>query len=638
MKINKTLLIITFLFFCKVAVGQERLTPLQYNPALVKHRQGTPAITTRSGVVDTTTIGLPFVDDFSYSQKYPATVKYPNPKLWADSEVYINNDYGVNPPSVGVATFDGLNKYGLPYSYTPFNWGGADTLTSRLFNFRDSVPGDSIYLSFFYQPQGLGDSALSYDSLVLEFRDNNGQWDEVWGDTGSSLRPFKQVILPVKDIKYFHPGFQFRFRNYAILSGNNNNWNLDYVKMDARRSYTDTIVHDVAFQYNSQSILKNYTQMPWVQFYNDQSKELRDSFDFYIINNFPPPDIENINVNNSAYNLNTGSIIYNTVTPPSYNINPNSSLNISFPTFSIPTNISYLNDVGDSVAAITVKTNIKALIPDVNHLNDTIYHDQYFYNYFAYDDGTAETAYSLLGDGATSPELALKFHLNRPDTLRALQIYFVLANSLDSNGIFVIQAWNSLFPENIVATDSLHYSNVTFVDSLTGFATYVFQYPYGADSGDIYVGFLQSDPNSLYIGYDVNDNDSMNLFYNVGEGFAGSQFHGTVMIRPVFGKFIGYSTGIVPQPGVIIGSIKVYPDPVNDLLHINIQSTTIKNGDLSIQNILGQTVINETSLVNLGAGATSTIDVSNLPAGMYFVRLTDKNTNSTLTTKFVKAN
>ena len=54
-------------------------------------------------------------------------------------------------------------------------------------------------------------------------------------------------------------------------------------------------------------------------------------------------------------------------------------------------------------------------------MNDTLYHIQNFHFHFAYDDGTAESAYGINVNGA---KLAYEFKLNRPDTLRAVQMYF----------------------------------------------------------------------------------------------------------------------------------------------------------------------------------------------------------------------
>ena len=52
---------------------------------------------------------LPFFDDFAYNSKIP------DPARWVDKNVFINQTMAVDPPSIGVATFDGLNSNGTPY-------------------------------------------------------------------------------------------------------------------------------------------------------------------------------------------------------------------------------------------------------------------------------------------------------------------------------------------------------------------------------------------------------------------------------------------------------------------------------------------------------------------------------------------
>jgi len=56
-----------------------------------------------------------------------------------------------------------------------------------------------------------------------------------------------------------------------------------------------------------------------------------------------------------------------------------------------------------------------------------------------------------------------------------------------------------------------------------------------------------------------------------------------------------------------------YPNPVNDILHFS-SNTTIEN--VTISNMLGQEV-----KANLSSDKTS-VDLSNLPSGNYFVKVT----------------
>ena len=107
-------------------------------------------------------LSLPFIDDFSSNNRYPDS------NLWVDNYVFINRDYGINPITIGVATFDGLNENGRAYNMTLIatDSENADTLTSQKIDLSNT---DSVYFMFYYQPQGNGNDPQLTDSLILEF-------------------------------------------------------------------------------------------------------------------------------------------------------------------------------------------------------------------------------------------------------------------------------------------------------------------------------------------------------------------------------------------------------------------------------------------------------------------------------------
>ena len=89
--------------FCLVHTlnAQERLNTLHSNPLLKNY---TLEYSSKRQV-----LALPFADDFNQSSFFP------NNSRWADNDVFINNTYPKGPPTLGVATFDGLNSSGEPY-------------------------------------------------------------------------------------------------------------------------------------------------------------------------------------------------------------------------------------------------------------------------------------------------------------------------------------------------------------------------------------------------------------------------------------------------------------------------------------------------------------------------------------------
>ena len=107
-----------------------RLQALENNPTLIEARQATHNITARNNqVCAIDTLSLPFFDDFSAEYSI-----YPNCALWQDNHAFVNFDMASNPPSIGVATLDGLSHDGSPYNvYASVSVGSpADTLSSQL--------------------------------------------------------------------------------------------------------------------------------------------------------------------------------------------------------------------------------------------------------------------------------------------------------------------------------------------------------------------------------------------------------------------------------------------------------------------------------------------------------------------------
>jgi len=136
-----------------------------------------PAVSGQAGLKHTSSalpgaITLPFYDDFSVNTVYPSALR------WADRFTFVNTDYAKNPPSIGVVTLDALDDKGALYPGAGQFQFQADYLTSLPIRL-DSVftpekralnTGDSLYLSFYYQPQGRAISPPSAnDSLILEF-------------------------------------------------------------------------------------------------------------------------------------------------------------------------------------------------------------------------------------------------------------------------------------------------------------------------------------------------------------------------------------------------------------------------------------------------------------------------------------
>jgi hypothetical protein len=132
--------IVCLLAFSTTSLAQV-LSPLEFYPPYknISNSSNRNARTTAEG----DTLQLPFFDDFAaYTGK-------PSANYWQpEGGVYINNQFGINPPSLNVATFEGIDAAGLPYS-TITSYGYTDVLTSKPINLAGLNPATAaLYLSF----------------------------------------------------------------------------------------------------------------------------------------------------------------------------------------------------------------------------------------------------------------------------------------------------------------------------------------------------------------------------------------------------------------------------------------------------------------------------------------------------------
>jgi hypothetical protein len=242
-----------FLLIANSIFAQEVLTPLLSVPRVVENNSS----------INKSSLNLPFFDDFSSNHL--------SPSLWIGNSAFVNNTYPINPPSIGVVTFDGLDSNGFAYDINMTNNSGqADQLLSQEIDLSNI---DTAFFLFFHQAQGLGDNPQQEDSLTLEFlSDSLGtkSWKKVWSVPGSNFHEFKKNVLMIYDPYFLHNSFQFRFINYATLSGNFDHWHIDYIKLDSYFSTVDTsTLNDVSFVYQSPSFLKRYNEMPWSHYINN---------------------------------------------------------------------------------------------------------------------------------------------------------------------------------------------------------------------------------------------------------------------------------------------------------------------------------------------------------------------------------
>ncbi len=617
----KTILGLLLLFTINLN-AQEVLMQLNGNPIVQKRYQEQKYLKTTTSV---DTLELPFWDDFSTSNIYP------DPNLWSDKDAFVNGSYAIDPPSVGVATLDAIDWKGEFYAAAGYgNYFKADNLTSNPINL--NYPGDqSIYLSFFYQPQGIGDFPETGDSLILEFyAPVDSVWNTVWKKEGSLLTNFQQQIIQVWPEKYLKKGFKFRFRNIASLSsdkqpsevGNVDQWNIDYVKLDKGRTPNDTIYNDIAFVYPMASLLKNYESMPWQHFLIDRKAELKTNVSSVLRNNYNQTRL--VKLIYWVFRENSGNSLNDTLLGGAKDLEPLRD-SIIDPAFD-NSNLFLTNSI-DS-ASFSICSLIETDTYDPIHNNKVIY-TQKFYDYYSYDDGSAEAGYGLIGEGTQNALLAYKFDCKKQDTLKAIQMYFNKTLNDKSQKYFYLTIWddNAGKPGQII----YHRQGIRpeYDGGLNKFHTYYIDDTTLVLNRVFYVGWQQTTSDLLNVGLDLNRKRNDKIFYNINGSWANSKYEGALMIRPFFGKFL--TTDIGPEIEKPIPIVQIYPNPANDNITIYLENNfDYSKVTVSICNLTGSLVHQSIQDNN------SSINLSGLNEGVYIIRLTDKKKSLNYSCKLIK--
>ena len=249
--------------------------------------------------------------------------------------------------------------------------------------------------------------------------------------------------------------------------------------------------------------------------------------------------------------------------------------------------------------------------------NDTLYRSQTFSNYFSYDDGSAELAYGINSVGAKG---AYQFKLNRPDTLRAIKMYFPQMLDSVNNIEFILTVWND---NGGYPGDTLYTQRVYPVHSENrDFHVYTIERPFRI-IGTFYVGWEQITSDLLNIGLDKNLLANQYMFYNVGSGWLNSQFPGSWMVRPVFSQS--------PLPSMLYDSkitCSIFPNPVSSDLFIKLEHSSCELRIFNLQGLL----VKKMYLNNLN----NIISVADLYPGVYIIHL--KNEYGQLYQKLIVKN
>lgn len=537
---------------------------------------------------------------------------------YTDRDVLINETFAIDPPTRGVATFDGLNEFGLPYNIDLAITVKADYLTSVPIDL--SSTSDTTYFSFFYQPKGLSlDPPERNDSLVLEFYNSTNQrWAKVWGVGGFLADTFTQAFVKV-ETDFLTNAFQFRFRAYASSAGAFDQWHIDYIYLDDQRTFNDKSVKDITFVNAPPPLLKYYFAMPWWHFKPNPGNFMVDSLkDLRIrslhdggLNVFNKVVIEDTVNNTEFYRFPTNDRF--SIIPPGFSIDFDYPLNFAYP----PT---YIDSAGvlEVIADIDFRPG-PTDAPDLIRANDTLTSKAILDNYYAYDDGTAEAGYGVnprASVGGLFSYLAVEYNMPIADTIGGLQIYFLPQRFIfDNNPItsqsFEITIWSGLNPSQVIYQKAERYNPI--YTEPNGFITFWLDTLIPVPQ-NFYIGFKSIGPLSLNVGYDLNNNNRDKTFWSLdGQSWSNPSsgiFDGSSMIRPVFRKK-EWGVGLVKQSKNESTAIMVYPNPVREQLMIAIKGKE-KLDAYQLFDARGKLVL---------SGHLQKLELGHLPRGLYFLRI-----------------
>lgn len=586
---------------------------------------------------------LPFFDDFS-SYVGP----YASPKFWLDKSAFVNSTLAYQPPSIGFATLDGLDRRGDPY---PVNNGVGDRLTSKPIDLSGVTTSNPAILRFFVAPKGYGLAPEVGDTLTLQFRNAQRHWVNVASFSGTddipldSLPPFVFQNTAIDNAQFLHKAFQFRFVGRISPGGIADLWHIDYVRLSVNEGAAP-IFPDVALTKSPSTVLNNYTSMPWRHFDGHEADEIRTKFESGFYNHFQETKAV------SASNIQLRETTTGTALHPGFTV---------VNAFNLPsvTPVDTFRTIDNGIAG-TIASNLAGIAPaDFRNVetryvinipdqgagaylhNDTVTINTPFADYFSHDDGSAEWQV-FVRHANGGEQMAARFHANVADTMRAVQILFPHVNGDIQAQVFNLRIWlDSVQTEPVFERELLKpffASNV--FDTLQGFTTYRLEDFAGAETPvaipagrDFFVGWQQVTATQLGIpvGFDVQnpcDCNFVNLEDDVWQKFPAS-VSGSLMIRPVFSQTApdNTSSGVKDTPASALDPIVVYPNPSNGRVNVSLDNGNYQDYLLFVLTPTGQLARQQV--------LSQQLDLQALASGAYYLQFVNKKTGNTLVQKII---
>ena len=658
---------------------------------LTNYRTTTEKAPVQRGVAEA--LFLPFFDDFSHSDLYPDSTK------WTDNNVLVNDGFPLCPPNRNGATFDVLDANGKVYGYAISNAFVAEYLTSARIRLdsinepepRALTPADSVYLSFYYQPQGNGNAPEAQDSLVLQFGtttehqeflfldyqnysiadifaemqvDTLFPGDTVWASVGcqpglftiitDTLTPmtqgtiavpcdsvfttvadttwyhiwsvpgqrldsfmvhnggqyFEQVMIPIRDLKYFQDNFYFRFYNYASIvnsslpsdRSNEDNWNIDFVYLNINRSMNDINYPMLTFSGQRPSFFNRYQSIPYRQYRVNPNSSMRENLSLDIAN------LDGIDHEVSYYykvdQLGGNQHYLRTLDPVT--IHPYREAGfLNCPEYGESPACPYVGEL------FTLNMWYDSVSYQVSHyvfdstanppLADSMIYRVGMYNYYAYDDGIPELGYGLSNPGG---KFAVRFDISEYDTIQGVQMLFNHTLNDANHKYFDIVVWKDENGKPGEEIYRLSGRRPEWQEQIYRFSYYKFDETV-ALANAFYIGIEQMEGGLINIGFDASIDNIQYNFVNTNGSWQQSSKHGSLMIRPVVGA--SYYIGVQENEEK---DLRLYPNPVSSVFHLE---GDFENGQVNLYDIAGRKVYQ--------GEYQNEISVSNLNDGLYFIQI-----------------
>ena len=596
------------------------------------------------GICDTYTAGfsinvapvdLPFFDDFAYQGVRP------DPTLWQDDDVLINRNFAQDPPSIGVATFDGVDVAGQPYE------GGSGGQRTIIRDYLTSAPVNAqgqngTTLTFFLQPRGFGNRPERQDSFLVQFRDAAGVWNTVFRQEGqlntvpnNAELPFLPVELEVP-AQYLYNGFQFRFANKSSEQGAVDMWHLDYVKLS--RAAPTTVINDLAIVERPGFLLRApYTSMPVRHLRAGGEGLLEDALEATVRNLFTAP-----NTISQASQLSVANdipfspnLVQSDFTAAFNNIGGTSNevaggdrvtgqvgLTALNENYTQLRNFLFSDIAEDARTKLTLEYDLD--VPSqansfgggVLQANDFAAQTTCFDEYMAYDDGTAE----VVIEGVRGTTILQQYEAFVTDELTGISIRIPrVLGSLGNQELRLVVYTGAGRPEERIAEYDfpIRFAETFFRDSLQGFTTYIFPEVVPLEAGTFYVGWEQQRADrNIGVGFDRNNAPENVQWFDNGNGFMPvvGTTTGAIMVRPLLSGFEGFTTS-TPEQTAADALVDVFPNPTNGTLHLRVRHVNAAGLRYRLFSLTGALLATDQ--------LRETIELGRLPAGVYVLEVTD---------------